>query len=303
MRGSRYEVSTTGFDPSRQAIGSDPDGSPYNVGIRLPGPPTTGGVPNGQRFMIMLAQARFGGNRKARLVGMRQLITIGALINSVPGPPPTGTNYPVEFQIKTPFWSFTDGNVSWHLRRVPIMNIQTNNTNNTDTAQFQYSRTPAIMFQTGFVAGDVAAGYTAPFGGRIPGTSLTPELGNFPDIKGNWTSDTSWYSLDIEIEGPCDIALMASVKQTTPASRPVLVPPLPLFPGGSSNITPEDGFLLNFPTAQYFRIAGALAFEEEQFVAEPRGLEAAPSMTQQGVENGKLEIGSPMNPNTPIAHP
>jgi hypothetical protein len=260
MRGSRYEVLTTGFDSSRQGVGSDPDQSGYNVGLRVPSVATS---PT-NRYTMALAQARFGGNRKARLVGMRQLVTIGQFVAN----DAQGSKYPLELQVTAPWWSFTDGNISWHLRRIPIPTYQTANTGNTEGKQFLYSRTPALLFSTAGLAD--GTGYVPPFGGKIPGVPLVAELGTFRDLRTQWSSDNAWYDLDIEIEGPCDIILFASVKQTDPATRGTLVLPESL-PAGTTHLPSEDAFVVNFPQSIYWRVAGSLVFEEEQYVPEPFG--------------------------------
>jgi hypothetical protein len=253
-RGTRYEVSTVGFDPSRQNVGADPDLSGYNVGVRVPGVPLS----DNRRYTFLLAGARFGGNRKFRLVGMRQLVTIGQFVENLA----MGCEYPLELGVTSPQWSFVDGNISWHIMRVPIPEMNTAHPENAEGLQFLYSRTPALLFNT--TPADVG-GYTAPYGGKIPGMPLTAELGTIRDLRTLWTSDFAWGSLDVEVEGPCDIMLFASVKQTNPSTRCTLVLP-GVLPAGTQSLPPEDAFLVNFPGAMYWRIAGSLIFEDPAMI-------------------------------------
>jgi len=336
-RGTRREQTTVGFDPNLQNVGSDPYGSPYWVGQTIqPTPPA-----NGSRYLYLLALSRFGAHRKARLVGMRQLVTIGQYIPftvsttaaggqtlptspvnvaSTAGFPSAGialittsagvqkvmytgltptsltgvtggvgviapgalvqaiiANYPLEREVTTPFWKFVDGNISWHLRRIgPLYQNTTATTKNSESMQFLYGQTPALLFQN--LPSDFG-GYVPPYGGQPPGNALIPDLATFHDIRFPWWSNQAWHGLDIEIEGPCDIALFASVLQTNPLTRtPLVIPPgVPL-----RTLQPEDAFIATpanpadprqqigpAPNAVYARVAGSLIFEEPNMISTP----------------------------------
>src|SRR5579884_3895704 len=144
MRGSRLELTTVGFDENLQNVGSDPYRSPYWVGQRIPATPPQ----NGSRYLYLLAIKRIGAHRKVRLVGMRQLVTIGQYIPVIVDEQVVAS-YPLEIAVESPWWKFVDGNISWHLRRVPPMfqNV-TANTNNKEGNQFLYGQTPALLFST-----------------------------------------------------------------------------------------------------------------------------------------------------------
>jgi len=370
MRGTRHELTTVGFDENLQNVGSDPYRSPYWVGQRIP----AFNPPNGSRYLFLLALARFGAHTKGRLVGIRQLVTIGQNIpvfidttiapasNGLTLPQPvinaatagfpsngtilvttsagvqvvsytgitptsfTGTaggtgvmstggliqaviaNYPLELEVTSPFWKFVDGNISWHLRRVgPLYQNTTATTRNAEGLQFLYGQTPALLFQR---APADLGGYNPPYGGQPPGNVLVPDLATFHDLRFFWKTDDAWSSLDIEFEGPCDIALFASVKQTDPTTRTPLVIP----PGVKlSTLQREDAFIATpqapldprqeigvAPDAKYWRIAGSLVFEEENFVRTPRELEETPeeedplcqNMPHAGPSNGPGGGGS-----------
>jgi hypothetical protein len=257
-RGSRYEISSVGFDTSLQGVGGDPDNSGYAVGIRVPSAPTIS-TPN--RYFFMLARTRLNAFCKAHLIGIRQMVTIGTLISNGGTPP---ANYPLEKEVQSPFWKFTDGNVSWHLRRIPPTHQQQANIYNAEGLSYLDSQTPSLLYLN---APTEAGGYIAP--NKIPGVPLVAQLGTFYDLRWNWRDDHAFFSLDAEIQGPCDIALFASVRQTNPETRTALVLPGSL-PAGTDSIPQEDAFVVNFPTSIYWRIAGALLFQEEEFYPEPR---------------------------------
>jgi hypothetical protein len=182
-----------------------------------------------------------------------------------------------EKPIVTPRWRFPDGNISWHVMALPP-NVPTpaflgglpvgatgNVTNQKPGFAFDNTSSPSILSLTGKADG---VAYLAPNGGRPFGVPLTPDLGSIHDMRWPWDSANSWhYSLDVPINAPCDICLYASVQQTNTESRNLpSVPPSPV-PGsaaaGFGTLTPEDQFLLTFPTtAAYWRVAGALVFAE-----------------------------------------
>jgi hypothetical protein len=128
------------------------------------------------------------------------------------------------------------------------------------------AQTPALIYSTSPAE---VGGYAPP--GKVPGVPLIGQLGTFYDLRFGWRDDHAVSSLDTEIEGPCEIALYASIDQTDPGSRTTLVVPGSL-PGGPNGLGPEDAFVANFPDAIYWRIAGSLIFEEDQMYGEAEGL-------------------------------
>lgn len=257
--GTSHEITTSGFDKNLQGVGGDPYGSSYQLGIQIPVAPPA----SGNRFLFMLCLSRIGANEKARLVGMRQLATIRALISGE-GTGDNATLYPLEIEVTSPFWHFTDANISWHLKKVAPLKRNTNNVFNSEGMQFLYAQTPALIYQR---APTDAGGYLAPYGGIPPGNNVIADLSNFHDLRFPWTSQQALGGLNIEFEGPCDIALFASVKQSNPQTRAKLPTGLnPLF------LPDEDRFVYNFATAVYGRIAGSLIFERQNQYPEPRSL-------------------------------
>lgn len=238
LRGRRFEIATVGFDENLQLVGSDASGGTDYVGLRVP----DFNVEFNGRYMFMLCMARFNAGERARLVGFRQMLTIGAT--------PTGAApfYIMEQQVLSPWWHFQDADVNWQIRRVKPFVQQTANLANRASNTFRYSTSPSILFEN-------ATG--APYGGQAPGDPLV-EYGSFYDIRNNWKCPTD---TDLPIEGPCDIAFFASLKQTNIGTRTVFTP-LDANPANTNNAIPvEDVFTFNF-TAIYWRIAGALIFEE-----------------------------------------
>ena len=273
MRNTRYEISTVGLDPALQAIGADPDGSGYQMGIHVPTAPST---TTSGRYLFMLAKARFGANVKARLVGIRQLATIITQVSSGGEVP---CIYPLELEIKSPFWHFTDGNISWHLRRVPLGKRQYANASNAEGQQVNDAQTPALIYSS------MGPPYVAP---KVPGTPLIGALGTFYHLGWSWREDHAYDSLDWEFQGPCDIALYCSVKQTNPETRCPLILPGSL-PAGFTGLPDEDAFVVNFSNSIYGRVAGSLVFEENRPYPYPD--EENPLVNRPRIRGPKWERG------------
>lgn len=252
---NRWEVSTVGLDPNLQTVGSPNTIQPYSVGLKipanLPGP--------GISYLFTLAFARFGAHEKGCLVGIRQMLT---MIAYVTGASEDEGDYPLEFEIKSPFWHFTDSVVEWSVRKVaPDPRPVFNNPANADGLMFEYAMGPALLYQTPPPA------YTPPDG--FSGNVLTADLASIRDIRFPWQDDHAWDSLSVPFEGPCDIVLQAKVLQTVPANRQTLATALNILPF----ITPEDAFIAEngpAPSAVLFRIAGSLIFQMENMQADPR---------------------------------
>jgi hypothetical protein len=270
FRGSRFEVSTNTRDPNLQTVFSDPYGTLVQLGLSIPSPvPTyyTSGsfnTPWANRYLALLVSVKFAEGESARLVGMRQRVLIGEYISNGEGN--LKYNYPVYTPVVTPEWHFQDGNISWHLRKVPLSRIPTANAGNAAELSYRDSDTPCILFEN--PPAD-AGGYAPPYGGYPPGDVVIPEFGNFHDIRFPWQQNgQAWESLDIEIQGPCAINLYASIQQTNPDSRVTL----PLGDIPLSVLVPEEQFIQNFTNAVYTRIAGSLIFERANLYAEAKQL-------------------------------
>jgi hypothetical protein len=214
VRRGRYERTSVGLNPNLQIVASDANGSPYDLGLFI-GANDNSNTPS-LRQLFVLAAARFGTGQRGRLVGFREYLTLYVNIAVTAG---TGAAfYPLERPVETPTWKYTDGNVLWGIRRLPISFQMQPSLLNAEGFAFQWSDTAAQLFQS--VAGPII---TPPYGGLFPGQPLSPAIGRMNDLRcRRWSEEVT---CDVPFEGPCIIALMASVQQTNPATR--TPPPAP----------------------------------------------------------------------------
>jgi hypothetical protein len=253
----RIEVVTIGTNPNRQLVGSSPYGGASDLGLFIGANGGLTGKNNRQLFMLCAKQ--FNAHERGRLVGFRQYLTMGTNLAT-----DNTAFYPLERPIVTPTWSFVDGNVSWAIRRIPPGYAAQPSSTNQDGLQFQFSLTPALLYQT--IVSTTPLVVLPPYGGQFPGNILAQEWGQFWDLRSNeWRKPVL---CDVPFKGPCTIAFFASVQQTNPATR-TNPPAAPVF-STTSGTTPEDAFLQTYAGATYFRIAGAMVFELEDWA--PSGM-------------------------------
>jgi hypothetical protein len=265
-------VTTSGLDETLQGISTDPYGAilPSALGLRIPSVLNAGiVVPNQPRYLFLLA-SRILERDKTVIRGIRQGLTIGlnrsATANRV---------LPYEFPVTSPWWRFPDGNVSWHLVREPNDGFNPQHPL-TDAPSWRYleSDQSAMLYKGAtFAAGTFDPATGAPLFYANGLTAYTPPdfqasqrapIGNLGNVKGivypwNATSDDK---LKIVVNGNCRISLYASVLQTNPATR-LTATALTVANEFSSGISPEDAFVANFSAAQYWRIYGAILFDDE----------------------------------------
>jgi len=265
----RVELVSTGIDEALQGLAGDPYGGTSSIGLRVPALVTHGPT---NRFLFLLCTANFPEACNVWLRGFRMGWSLGTRLD-VTGPP-AGPRV-VEQWVTTPNFKLPDGNISWHMRlmgknepygRPPLQEQRMDplTGGNQQNLAFRDSAGPGLLFNT--VATPTPfyvqlTAYTPPLGGKPPGEGVTGELDTFYDLKTRWDDAHDWNALDIRLQGPCRIAFYASVQQTNPDSQEgrVRIPaPNPFFEGG---LSPEEQFLLNFPTAIIWRVAGALVFE------------------------------------------
>lgn len=272
----RIEIVSSGIDEYLQTQGSDPLGNISWPGVRVPGQATSAFTnPQRSRYLFVLASFSLGERGRARIVGMRTSWTLGAVQTTVQGP------RVIEQLVTNPFFRLPDGNVSFHLRQSnPGEAVFPGNTEGTvalatppfvlpamPNLVFKNSKEPALLFQaitysapTTFYPQGVLA-YTPPNQGQPYGRPLTTGYGTFNDLRTQYASGNDWGSIDLPVEGPATFQLFASVRQSNPATRPAVT--LPLASYYSTGLSPEEAFLLNFPTAIIWRVAGTLAVEME----------------------------------------
>ena len=257
-----FEVSSTGFDPSFQLRSSGPQGGGAYTGLLIPEAPTTS---RATRYMFALTGFALAGAQKARIRGVRQYLEIGGTtFETLPDPPREVNLYNVSMEVTSPLWRFADGDVSWHLLRVPPQYRYFANAQNGQGQAFRYAQQDALLFETPApTPSNPLAVYSAPWGGQLPaGGKPIAGLGQFYDLRFPWRTSRGWSSLDFPIEGPCSVVLFASVWQTDPSSRPTIT-----VAGGvpTLGLPPEENFILALGAlagTRYTRIAGALVVEE-----------------------------------------
>ena len=272
----RWEIATTGFDEYLSLIGGDPDGGNASVGLRVPTLATPAGRAGlTSRYQFNLASFSIGEGVCARIIGYRQLLTLGY---AQPYGEGTAAGLRVvEQEVESASFRLPDGNVSWHLRTIGGPNAQQQQQQpnpggargaTCDSFAYQWSDTPACLFGTGQVAppGRIytnLTSYVAPNSGKLPGQGIAAGLGTFYDLRTQWRTHGGWQSLDILVPGPDTIAFIATVRQSNPSTRPALVVPAAgqntFYPGG---LSAEEQFLKNYPGAIFWRIGGALIVEE-----------------------------------------
>lgn len=262
----RIEIVTTGIDDALQGRG----GSPYKgknwIGLRVPAHI----VDDETRYLFMLASFSISYGQNARIVGFRQGWSLG-LKQTLPG---DAVRY-VEQMVSDPWFKLPDGNISWHLRQMAIDHPKASGLSRGANVippianlAFKQSDTPALLYQSATVASGFytdLTDYVPPNLGRPWGEALAPNLHTFYDLKTEWRDSHAWSALDIPVTGPAKVQLFASVLQTDPATRTAIdlpVAPDPILEGG---LSPEEQFLINFPDAIIWRVAGALAVELEDY--------------------------------------
>jgi len=255
------EIATTGFDENLQLVGSDPFGGSSWTGLRVPTLPTPD---TNHRYLMMLASFSLGERAKARIVGYRQLVTLGfKQATGGAGSP----QYVVEQLVETPTFHLSDGGVSFHIQQLGPPNNQgfaptDQGPNDVRNFKFRWCETPAVLYQKATLIDPFyvnLTAYTPPNLGRPWGRPLRNGGQNsFVDLRTQWETHGAWTSLNIPLDGPDTIALFASVRQSNPTTRPKLTLPGTFFPRGLSR---EELFIQNFPNAIYWRVAGSLIVE------------------------------------------
>jgi hypothetical protein len=251
----RYEIVTAGPNLEFGFIGSDPYGTNAYTGLVVPS--TSSNTFGGARYMLLLARASFqSGEQGVRLVGIRQYAELVARVPVGEG----GQTATYRREIRSPLWHPPDGDISWHVMMVNRTRRDTRNPANTDGCMYQDSRSPALLYQT--IAGPPFAptAYTPPNGGKPWGTPLAASLGNIHELRYRWRTDQSERTLDIPLPLPCDVLLVASVRQndvsTNPSSNSFTA-------NQFSALCHEDQFLTAFHEyAKYGAIVGSLVFDQ-----------------------------------------
>jgi hypothetical protein len=274
-RPRRWEIATSGFDEFLSLVGGDPFGGSQSLGLRVPFLPTPTLVQGGGqlRYLFLLASFSVGEGACVRIRGYRQLSTLGVAQSAGAGTP----TRVVEQLITSPVWHPPDGDISWHIHSLgspnasDIPKFQSTASRslvpNVDSESYKlyWADSPALLYGPGSGAppGNIytnITSYIPPNAGKPYGSALTSKHGTFYGLRTPWETHGAWDSLDIPVRGPDTVAFFASVRQTNPATRTAVTLPGTVYAGG---LPPEEQFLLDFPSAQYWRVGGALIVEEE----------------------------------------
>jgi hypothetical protein len=263
----RKELFSFGIDEQNQGPWKgDPWGSLQAVGLRVPTAPTPGFA---FRYLFNLASFQLADGQKALIRGYRLFWTLG-----------TGTagtdeaSRVVEQAVTTPFFKLPDGNVSFHLFKFgagqfgvpgqpPLATLAV--PSQVSSAKW-WSDTPAILYDSYATTPDQFyvnnTGYTPPNAGRPWGRPAVAGMGYLYGSYTPFETFGAWQALDIGVEGAGVYWLAASVAQTDPDTRPpVGLSSVSNFPLG---LSPEEQFLLNFPTAVIWRVGGSLVVDIDE---------------------------------------
>jgi hypothetical protein len=236
------ELVSSSFDPDKAGVGSSPYvGDMASTGVRVPEAPTTS---QSNRYLIRLCGVQIPAGRALILHGLRQAATIRctqALDNCT-------TIVAPELEVTSPFWSFADGNISWHLRLIPNRFAPAV----ADPAQQPGTDPNLNRLDSALLYVPPLTPYTAPNAGIPPGAAADL-LGTWRDMRFPW-DNTDW-DLHALIVGPYNLVFYASVHQPDPTNRRVAVVADP------GALRPEDRFVAQFQQAIYGRVAGAMTFE------------------------------------------
>lgn len=253
------EISSSGPDEYLQLIGGDPFGGSTAVGLRVP----TLALPN--RYLFNGCALSIGEGAKARILGYRQLVTIG---QAGVGAGESSTPRFVEQEITSPVFRFQDGNVWMGLRLLGGPNAQGVPLQTPVPAlppagaSFRWSMSSALLYESLTLPGgndyyvDLTA-YVAPNSGRPWGQPIQSGS-DWLSLQTPWRTHGAWHALDIGVEGPDTIAILVSVLQTNPSTRRALQLPGTFYPGG---LSAEEQFLQNYPDAIYWRVGCSLVVE------------------------------------------
>jgi hypothetical protein len=178
------------------------------------------------RYLFTGCACSIGEGAKARILGYRQLVTIGQA-NVGAGESPTPRF--VEQEVTSPFWRFSDGNVWMGLRQAGGPNWQGAATATPVPGtpprgtSFQDSMAPSLLYEEitlpvgNTIYPDLTA-YVPPNHGRPWGRPI--QSGNdWLSLQTQWRTHGAWHSMDLEVEGPDTIAIFISVLQSNPSTR------------------------------------------------------------------------------------
>lgn len=237
---------STSIDPAKALVGSSPSaGDQSSVGIVLPANATPS---QDRRYLCRLCGFEMSQDEYCVIRSVELLLTIGAYLDV--GDQQDPTQYPLEIPVTDPSWSFPDGNVSWHMRRVrpgttPASSYYSDFVFNPPFASDRDGLTSAILARVPRGAAYLPLNAGQPYGDPIG------SLGTMRDLRFPWGQ--RYQNLDERVDGLAQVVLFASVHQTDPDTR--VQPPVA---ADGTYLRREDRFVMNHPTARYWRVCARM---------------------------------------------
>lgn len=245
------EIASASIDSQLLGVGGSPWlGDTAQTGVTVPVAATPD---QSHRYLIRLCGVQIPSGKSIVIRGLRQLVTLRALLPSrLPLPNPA--ILPLDLEQTSPLWHFTDANISWHLRKQGHIFSRV----------FDAAQTPG--FSPGLRGIDTSIlyeppllpTYTPPSSGIPPGTDVWG-LGTFRDLRFPW-NEPHW-TLATPVGGPALVVFYASVHQSNAGTRqPTSTDPT------LSVLRPEDQFIRGtsisgVENAIYGKVAGAMTVE------------------------------------------
>lgn len=250
---SIIEVVSQSFDEGRIGIGSSPYlGDTSSAGVQVP---TTATLAQTSRYLIRLCGIHIPNGQGVILRGLRQGVTLRTVQTVTPaGEDTPAASHTFELEQTSPFWSFPDGNVSWHVR----WDVGNNTSDQGFDPLQRPGQSPTLDgFDSVLNYIPPFAPYTAPRAGQPPGFGLA-HLDTIRDLRYPWQNTD--FTLHEPVIGPGNLVLWASVWQPEASSSSSSRTNIPGCVDASA-LRPEDRFLAAFPDAQYGRVYGAMMVE------------------------------------------
>ncbi len=242
---SYMEIASRARDPYKNGIGTT--FFPGDVGgtfVHVPEAPT---LLAQNRYLIRLGGWPIPPGRSARIQSFAQFVEIGCLTAGA-----DGGFFPVKRQVITPNFSFTDGNVIFGIRVMPMPSMQEMLV---DPLQPEgYSMNPYGV-STGILYKPPTTSFPGyrPLLSEFPGSGLG-DLGIIHDLRSIWGQNKMYFNYTVD--GPAQVVVFASIKQTDPDTRVRLPSDAPL-----DGLSIEDRFLLSYPQAKYTGVGASITME------------------------------------------
>ena len=254
-RVDRLVVSSSQIDPALAFVGGSPfPGDLSSEGILIPSTPTTKAS---TRYLVRLCGVAIPSGMVGRIQRVRLLLTIGADMSMGAG---TNKLYHFELPVETPRWHLPGGNVSFHVRQLPLTEVWSGIAQDPANTNPVLSRdpnplTPALLGTIPGVGGYTPLNAGMPYGEPISGLGTMRDASRFP-----WRSIGR--PIGIDVQGAVSIVLYASIYQSDPTSRQA-------YPGSvdglADGICPEERFLLRMTALQapvtYYAVGGELSVD------------------------------------------